>query len=245
MNLDNLYSLKGFNRKRIELNRKVPKDIKNEPRILLQEALLNVHIKEYKKAIRILKENQFHPWEGWTRAHEIWILAHIGEGLKLFKKEEFEGALFHFKEATKYPENLGTGAPAKIVDPRAYYLIGLCYEGEEDTAQAIKFWKKTLEQPIRVKSGNEGGKGSSKVDEETYYKSLALRKLGKKSEANKLLKRLINIGSVEKPPGSRTLYLVGLGYLGLGKEDEAQSFFKRALKEEPDLIEAKWQLDML
>ncbi|MBA7689994.1 hypothetical protein ES703_98513 [subsurface metagenome] len=229
VDLDYLYSLKGLNKKRINLLKNAPLSVRVNFNVILQESILNVHLEDYDKAINILKENKFHPWEGWTDAHDSWVLASIGKGLLLLEKENYTEALTYFKASMDYPENLGTGKPHKIIDPRAHYLMGLCYEKLGNKEKAIELWEKARMEEVPIES------------EEVYYRALALKKIDEKSKAGKLLTNLIDIGS--KRSDSKALYLSGLGYSGMGMVKEAEKLFKKALDAEPNLIEAKWQLN--
>ncbi len=229
VDLDYLYSLKGYNEKRVNLLKKAPESVRANFNVKLQESILNVHLENYDEAIKILKENKFHPWEGWTDAHDCWVLANTGKGLKLLKNRNYAEAITYFKASMDYPENLGTGKPYKVIDPRAQYLIGLCYEKLENSKKATEHWEKAKMEKVPVDS------------EGTYYRALALKKTGDKSEAGKLLTNLIDIGS--KRSNSKALYLSGLGYSGMGMEKEAKKSFENALNAEPNLIQAKWQLN--
>jgi len=245
--LDGLYTKQGLNEKRIKLFKKAPSKVKSDFRIKLHQALLNVHLGKYEEAIKILKENKFHSLsEVSTFAHDIWVKANIGQGLFLLRKGEFEGAVRRFQAATEYPGNLRIGAPAETIAPRAYYLEGLCYEKMNDKAGAFRFWKKAVKEPtgkyhkqpyvkISIPSWSEG----------SYYKALAFRKLGEESKANELLQRIVEIGSSKTTLHSRDLYVLGLGWLGKGKEGRARQLFEKAIEKEPNFIEAKWQLKLI
>jgi len=249
VDLDHLYSTMGFNQERVKLLERAPEEVRDNFNVILQEAILNVHLENYTKAIQILKNNKFHPWEAWTDAHDAWVLANIGKGLSLINRGDYQQALEYFRASIEYPENLGTGAPSPSDpishSPRAHYLMGLCYKELGDKVNANKLWKIASEEKvIREVSGSAQVTGGLlKSLTKRYYRGLALNKIGKVDEAELIFKELVERGSTESNADPNSLYIAGLGYLGLRDENKANRLFERALDKSPNLIEAKWQLN--
>ena len=147
--------------------------------------------------------------------------------------KRYQEALKDFEAALEYPENLEVGRPKR--DRRTcqtHFFIGTAYEALGDTQKAGEYFKKSASIEV----------GRS---EYSYYKGLALKKLGQEEEAEKIFDELI--GSAK--PGSavtffakfgerqahnirtaNTHYMLGLGYLGKGIQAKAKAQFEEALK---------------
>ena len=110
-------------------------------------------------------------------------------------------------------------------------------------------FQKTLEVPI-----------ADKDDEYIYYHALAMRKLGRQDEAERLFEDLLAESQKEESgeffrqfEGSGSAdsmlaekhYLAGLAYKGLGKTEKAKAEFAEAIKLNPYHIWSKVHLDSL
>ena len=88
----------------------------------------------------------------------------------------------------------------------------------------------------------------SSLSEDSYYHALALKKLGKGSEATALLNQLVSTADLdgEEPisNGMRS-FLAGLGEEGQDHFQQARSEFEKALSLDPSLWRAKRQLERL
>jgi tetratricopeptide (TPR) repeat protein len=190
-------------------------------------------LQQYDRALELLASRHFHTWEGGGRIHNVYVDAHLLRGQKSLKDKRYQEALKDFEAALEYPENLEVGRPKR--DRRTcqtHFFIGTAYEALGDTQKAGEYFKKSASIEV----------GRS---EYSYYKGLALKKLGQEEEAERIFDELI--GSAK--PGSavtffakfgerqahnirtaNTHYMLGLGYLGKGIQAKAKAQFEEALK---------------
>lgn len=176
--LDELYAINKNHLERENLYKRAPKEVKKNFNYMLKRAQYFVDIEQYDKALKILRDNTFLPWEGWRGARQVYVQALLKRGNSLMEKGKYKEAIKDFSVAKTYPKNLGTGRPAYPVFARENYFIGLCYEKMGEKELAEEYFKKAAEEDTRVSS------------EQAYYKALALKKLGKDKEAEEILRKL-------------------------------------------------------
>jgi len=232
--LDLLYEAGGvLPQKRLTLLEKNRKTIIKRDDTLSREIVLCVLLQQYDRAIELLASRHFHTWEGGGRIHNVYVDAHLLRGQKKFKGGRYPEALKDFEAALEYPENLEVGRPKS--DRRTcqtHFFIGTAYEALGDTQKAREYFKKSASIEV----------GRS---EYSYYKGLALKKLGQEDEAERIFDELI--GSAKPGPAvtffakfgerqahnirtANTHYMLGLGYLGKGIQAKAKAEFEEALK---------------
>jgi len=248
--LDLVYEAGGVSpQKRLNLLQAYHNIVAQRDDSLSREILLLVQLGDYDQAIKLLESHHFHVWEGGGRIHDLFVDAYLLRGQKYFSRGDFEPALRDFQRALDYPENLEVGRPYH--DRRAfqiYYFIGQAYEALGKNRLAQEFYQKAVQEK---QSGSEIG----------YYQGLALKRLGRMAEANKMFDDLIASGRglLEKAVGldffakfgekqsetkrrAQAHYLLGLGYLGKGKRNEAKAEFEKALQLNSNHFKAKHQL---
>jgi tetratricopeptide (TPR) repeat protein len=213
---------------------------------------LFVQTGQYDTAIDMLSSRRFDTWEGGTEIHDTYVDAHTLRGKKALKEGRAREALRDFQAARKYPKNLGVDRP--LQDPaaaRTNLLIALAYEALGDSRNA----QLELEAAGKVEVG---------TSEFRYYKGLALARLGAAEEAKALFGALRADGAARLQDGgpvdffikfgtrqaksvqmAQAHYLMGLGELGSGDVQKATEFFEAALKEDPNHMWARVQLNDL
>jgi tetratricopeptide (TPR) repeat protein len=119
-------------------------------------------------------------------------------------------------------------------------------EGQRDAAGARLAFERaaTLSLEPRRRRPSQEPDGSPRLNAQSYFQGLALRKLGREAEAQARFASLVQPQNAEPAPASRLAtaeiaYLAGLGYLGQGKQTEAQSHFQRALEMHPAHVGAR------
>jgi len=223
--LDELNAINKKDSKRERLYRSAPKKVKENFNYVLKKAQFYVDTGRYSQALKILQTHTFLPWEGWTGAREVFVLAHLMRAYSYMAQGKYEQAIEDLFQAMEFPENLGTGRPPDPQFVREYYFIGLCYENMGNKNQAGQYYSKAATAPAGFPSEN------------TYFKALALRKIGKNKEAEKLLKELRKKSQVlieltwrVKPQyclwASRACY-------GLGNKSKAEEYLKKAVETDP------------
>jgi len=232
--LDLLYEAGGVSpQKRLTLLEKNHKTIIKRDDALSREIALCVQLQQYDRAIELLAGRHFHTWEGGGRIHNVYVDANLLRGRKKLKDKRYREALKDFEAALEYPENLEVGRPGR--DRRTcqtHFFIGTVYEALGDTQKAREYFEKSASIEVRR-------------SEYSYYKGLAFKKLGQVEEAETIFEELIE--SAKPGPavtffakfGERQAhnirtanihYMLGLGYLGKGMQEEAQAQFEEALK---------------
>ena len=204
---------------------------------LSREIALLVQLGKYDRAIDLLSRHHFHVWEGGGEIHDLYVDAHLWRGEDYLLSGKARQALEHFLAALEYPENLEVAKPYRGGrEPQIDYFIGAAYEALGDMEKAMEYYHHCVE---KLDEGSEVG----------YYQGLALRKIGRHEEAEKMFESLIQTGKerLGQAPamdffakfGERQSaivrqadahYLLGLGYLGMGKNEEGKAELKKALE---------------
>ncbi|MHB8903362.1 MAG: tetratricopeptide repeat protein, partial [Thermoguttaceae bacterium] len=189
------------------------------------------------QAIGYLENNFFHAQEGREDIHDLFVDAHLLEGLRLLKAGSARQAFAHFLKADEYPENLSVGRPKD--DPRsaqiAWFTATAC-EALGDSTKAGEFYLKAADQK------QDGGR-----QEMRFYQAMSLAKLGQNDESRKIFDDLVATGRKRLEQGdsadffakfgeqktrqasaASAHFLTGLGLLGQGKTAEAQKAFQQA-----------------
>ncbi|MHB8866926.1 MAG: DUF5107 domain-containing protein, partial [Pirellulaceae bacterium] len=220
----------------------------------LRGIMVQVLTGQYQQALENLEENYFHAQEGRDEIHDVYVDAHLLEGLRLLKLAQGEAALRHFEAASEYPENLSVGRPRN--DPRApqiAYCAGLAWEALGDQERAQKFFTEAA-----------GQQETESWPETRFYQASSLAKLGDRAAADKVYEQLVNEGQKRlKEQGSADFfakfgkeqtrrsqlatahYLLGLGLLGQGKQGEAAKELEQAVQMNQSHPWARYQLDTI
>ncbi|TEU05582.1 MAG: tetratricopeptide repeat protein, partial [Candidatus Aminicenantes bacterium] len=223
--LDELYALTREHSARAKLYREAPRTVKKNFNYVLKRAQYYVDTGQYAKAFKILKSNTFLPWEGWTGAREVFVLAHLGRAYSYMTNGKYKKAINEFFEAMQYPENLGTGRPLHPLFTREYYFIGLCYEKLGNKQRAEKYISKVKVETTGVPTVH------------SYYKALSLRKLGEVNEAERLLNemKLKSESLIEHSRRIKPQYYLwaSMACDALGEKIRAREYMRKAAEIDP------------
>ncbi len=212
---------------------------------------------KYKDSYKAICCHVFRTWEG----AEGKITGQFKTALSEMAKEELKNENYSeakklLTEALSYPENLGEGRLEGTKDNDLYYLKGLAEEGLGDKAKADADYRlATLgaQDPAGVMYYYD------QPADMIMYQGLAFMKLGNVREANSRFYRLIDYGekhvndvfkmdyfAVSMPDflifdddmteknRAHCYYLMGLGNLGLGRNEKAEESFKETLDIDPN-----------
>ncbi len=246
--LDQLYESAGIApEKRLALLEKNHSIVEKRDDALEREVSLKVFDGRYDEALRLMTGRRFSVWEGGTiDVTDDWTSAHILRGRQHLKAGQASQALADFEAAAKIPDNLpsermGTGGR----DAETAYWIGCAQEALGDQAKARQSWTQASAGPVRRERRAAGAEPPSFVAVQSYYRALALQKLGQSEKAKELFQGLANAGSGTSEQSERLAgaqYLKALGYLGLGDKAQAQEYLTQALRAKPDHLGAKTAL---
>ncbi len=252
--LDTYYEAAGSApSKRLDLLRKHHEVVSRRPEALRREIALLTVQGQHDRAIELLRKHRFRNWEGNREIHRIYVDALLQRGQVRLRENQPVAARKDFEAALEYPENLEVGEAADDRTARqVYYFLGVTAEALGERAKATEYFQ-TAVAPTATTNLSPA--------EIRYYEALALKKLGRGREAKAVFEKLIQQGkkqleSKDQPDyfakfGDRvpervrkanTHYVIGLGYLGLGRNAAARSEFQKAIKLHPAHLGANQQL---
>jgi tetratricopeptide (TPR) repeat protein len=211
---------------------------------LSREVMLLVQLGRYDDALNITENNYFRQWEGVSKAYSSYVDAHLLRGLINFNSGKYEEALKDYLNALTYPENMMVAQSYRGGrESQVYYFLGTVYEKMEKNKKAKEMWELSV---IR--------RQNPQFSENHFYRALSLNKLGKTTEATDIFNGLIELGNkrLDVPDidffakfgeretaddrKSEAHYLIGLGYLGQGMNNDAKPEFAEAVRLNINLI---------
>jgi tetratricopeptide (TPR) repeat protein len=221
-NLDEIYEQAGNAPARAKLFQDAPPDVLDRDTVRARHALYFIEQFEPDQALALFAGHRFKPWEGGVAIHTMFVRANIQKGRKALAAHQPEQAAEDFKEAMKYPEDLGTGQPAQPELSEQFYWLGAALAAQNKTAEATKAWETATHN-------------SGKPD---VFAALAYRKLGQTDRAQQMLQQCIDAanrtGSV-----ADDFYVAGLVQRVQGQKDRAEEDFRRALALDPLFWQAR------
>jgi tetratricopeptide (TPR) repeat protein len=253
MELDQLYKIQNYPvKKRLELLEKHLSLVEQRDDLYLERITIYNQLGEYEKAQRLLASRHFHPWEGGEgKVISQFLICHIELAKKALCGGENEHTLKLLDKLENYPVNLGEGKLYGTQENDIHYLQGCVYEalGKEELATE-KFISaiKGMSEPVQAIFYNDP------QPDKIFYQGLAWLKLKNIKKANEIFNKLISFGkehlddkikidyfAVSLPDllvfdqdldlknSIHCHYLMGLGFLGLGKIDKVQYHFQKVL----------------
>jgi tetratricopeptide (TPR) repeat protein len=211
------------------------------------------------EALALLQNRIFHPWEGGEgKVAEQYVQARLRRGRIALQAGNLDDALAEFTATLTYPENLGE-AVHEVFTKQAnlFYAIGVVYEQMNDQASAGEFYQKA------VVERND----SSAL---TYYRGLALARLGRAEAAAETFRQLALAGetqlqqeatidyfatslptfliledNLQKRHEINCRYRIGLGQLGQGNVEAARRQFEAVLALDINHLDAQTHLAAL
>ena len=185
--LDEVYSRIGLFDERVDLLEKAPREAKTDT-LVARLASAYIDAGEQDKAVDIMLKTAFEPMEAYYGFWETYVDALLARGLTSLKTGKMKEAATIFMEATKYPKNLGVGAPHPKYrnDLIQLYYAGLAYEKLGDMAAAQKTWNDALERNPRM------------LSEHSVFKALILRKLGREEESKSTIEKIMDAAEARR-----------------------------------------------
>ena len=224
--------------------------------LYLERAALYNFKGHYQKALQLIGERKFHPWEGGEgKVPFQYITANMELAKIHIKQEMYEKAIKHLKAAQLYPHNLGEGKLFGAQENDIYYWLGFTYDKLGKDSLAKENWhlaSEGLDDPSPAMFYND------QQPDKIFYQGLALQKLNRPKEAEHRFQKLIDYGETHMDDIVRLdyfavslpdlliwdedlnlrnkihcYYLIGLGRLGLQEIDAAVRAFQKATNLDP------------
>ena len=209
---------------------------------LAGEVITGIFVKDFDYVLDLLDNCYFPTREGVANFHYIFMDALILAGDELLEKGDAEGAIALYKKGFEYPENHQVFyADGRCPhDSQLYWSIARAYEKLGDKAAADENYRLASEVDV-------------KKTDYRYWKALALKELGMKSEAAEIFRSLVEdgksgivtdyvnfygaegtTGATVESINTKAYYTMGLGYKGLGKGNKAKSCFRKSVSLKSD-----------
>ena len=228
--------------------------------------LLNT-LKHYEKAITLLSERKFHPWEGGEgKVTGQYVFAHVELGKRYLRNQQGKDAIETIEKALIYPENLGEGKLKGAQENNIHYYLGCAYGQLGLTEKAAAYFNgasRGLEEPTSAMFYND------QPPDMIFYQGLAWLKLGNAKEASRRFNKLIDYGEqhlfdnvtidyfavslpdfllfeddLNRRNKVHCFYMMGLGQLGFEEFEKARALFSRVLELDANHQGARIHLEM-
>jgi hypothetical protein len=230
--LDEIYFRLGSAARREKLFAGAPASVLARDRILVRRALLLIQEGQYDRALGLLMDHTFKPWEGGVYVHEIYVLANFQMGRRALEDNQPAAAEAAFRKALEYPHNLGSGKPDKPHDEESWFWLGEALKAQDKGDAARDAWRQTAEE----------ARESSPLA--LLYRGLALRRLGQTEEAEKTLGALTQVKTGEKHTAAE-FYASGLLDMYEHRNPQAAAKFVLAFSADPEFWQARLILDQV
>lgn len=253
MELDQLYKITGrSSQERLALLENNMHLVDARDDLYLERITQYNNLGEFEQAQQLLSQRQFHPWEGGEgKVVGQYILCHTALAKQAILQEEFEGAITLLQALSRYPDNLGEGKLYGAQENDINYLLGCAYAGlgRAETARE-HFLAATvgISEPVQAIYYNDP------QPDKIVYQALAWQQLGQPEKAGQIFERLVQFGKAHLHDTIRIdyfavslpdmlvfdidldqrnrihcLYLMGLGHMGLGQEQQGQQYLDEVL----------------
>jgi tetratricopeptide (TPR) repeat protein len=228
--LDEIYFRTGSAGRREKLFAEAPASVLGRDTVLLRRALLLTQEGQYDRAVGLLRDHHFKPWEGGVLIREMYVLANFQKGLRAMEDNRPAVAEAAFRQALEYPHNLGSGKPDKSQDMELWFWLGEALKAQGKADPARDAWTQAAKE----------GLGIDPLA--ILYRGLAQRRLGQEEASAKTLGPLIQVKAGEKLTAVE-FYAAGLLDFYDQRRDQAAAKFTAALEVDPEFWQARVMLD--
>ncbi len=206
---------------------------------------------EHEKALDLLENKRFHPWEGGEgQVLRQYTSACLKLGQTALENGDAQKALEFFQKSLDTPDNLGEKYHPLQAVAHINYWKGMAYKALNKPDDATAHFEKSIRE-----EGDFVDMAVSVFSELSYFKALSLSELGKTTEARELLLRikeyaeqklkeevkidyfatslpllLVFDDDLQKRNEWEAKYLIGLAELGLGHKKIAMKLFEKIIQ---------------
>ena len=133
---------------------------------------------EHERALSILQNRRFHPWEGGEGSvSDQYSMAHFRLGLLALDNDDAARAQHHFGAGRKYPANLGEGKHLLTTELHFDFYEGMALTKLQRLPEAKAAWTRVAQADQRRNAA-------------AYFKGCSLRELGNEEEAVAIFEEL-------------------------------------------------------
>ena len=234
MELDQLYKrMQKPHQERLDFLQKYPQMIAQRDDLVLEEITLLNQLGRYEEAMHLLDARQFHPWEGGEgKVSGQYQLCRLELAKQALARGENEKAKQLLEECLVFPPHLGEGKLYGAQDNDFLYLLGRYEEGTAGPTEPAAAMYYNDAKPDKI-----------------FYAALCYRRLGQEDKARGLLHKLINYGKqhlfehqtmdyfavslpdlliwdgdLDKQNRIHCLYMLALGYYGMGDSERGNRY---------------------
>ena len=236
--------------------------------LYLETAALHNLMGHYQQAFDMLMQRKFNPWEGGEgKVSGQYVYSLVEMAKEHLKLKQYSDALAKLRKAQVYPINLGEGKLTGTQENDIFYWMGCAYEGLDQPEEAKQYWLKATEGLSEL---NPAIFYNDQQPDKIFYQGLAWLKLDDTVKGMGIFEQLIDYGrlhendemkidyfaislpnmlifddDLSKRNKVHCSYLIGLGYLGLGKNALATDIFNSVLSRDAMHFGAKSHLKMI
>lgn len=254
MELDQLYKRMNYaHNKRLDFLNRHKDNVCLRDDLYLEYATLLNQLGRYVEAIQWIDARKFHPWEGGEgKVTAQYQLARLELAKQYMEEARYEDALTRINECYVYPHHLGEGKLQGAQENDFNYYKGCILDAMGHTEEATACWEEATKgncQPTAAMYYYD------QKPDKIFYQGLALLKLGHIDKAKGRFHALIDYGEkhifdtfkmdyfavslpdlqiweddMNKKNVIHCNYLMGLGHLGLGETNIAQTYLEEAYR---------------
>ncbi len=254
MELDQLYKLMGTSfHSRLELLEDHWQQVEQRDDLYLERVTLYNNLRQFETAKELLARRKFNPWEGGEgKVIAQFLLCHLELAKEALTRHEYQQALTLLDATIHYPENLGEGKLYGCPENERLYWTGCAYAGLGLTEMAKSMYLAATQgnsEPAQAIFYNDP------QPDAIFFQALAWMQLGEPDMAKKIFENFITFGEthinasihidyfavslpdmlvfdkdIDLSNKVHCLYLVGLGWLGLGNTSSANQFLQEVLQ---------------
>ncbi|MBX4147301.1 tetratricopeptide repeat protein [Paenibacillus lautus] len=221
--------------------------------LFLEYLTLHNTLNRYEEALALILKRNFHPWEGGEgKVPAQYVLARVELAKQLLQDRRYEEAVEQLLAAKQYPLNINEGKLTGTQENNIDYYLGCAYEGLSLSEEAEACFLKAsegLDEPTSAMYYND------QPPHMIFYQGAALRRLGRENEARSRFNKLIDYGEkhifethsidyfavslpdflvfdedLDRRNEIHCRYMMGLGHLGLGDRQSAETLFREVLQ---------------
>ena len=254
MELDQLYKkMQRPHAERLAFLQKYPELIAQRDDLVLEEITLLNQTGKYAEAMKKLDAHIFHPWEGGEgKVPMQYQTARVELAKEAIARKDYDAAVSLLEECLEYPHHLGEGKLYGAQENDFYYLLGICHKAMGNNEKAEECFRQATLGPTEPAAAMYYN--DAKPDK-IFYAGLAFRALGDEKKARAYFNRLVDYGkqhlhekvvmdyfavslpdlqiwdgSLDEANRIHCLYMLALGYAGLGDKAHSDRYLAEAEK---------------